>query len=201
MLPRVSALEQALDRVSAHCDLRERLSLIPPSAKMRGMYFRSIEAPLMQAGKIEPYRALFPDRVPAIKWLPATEFLTRLAIGASLLTSPEGVHEGMYEIGRRNAASVSESLLGRTLIRLLSRDPRKVLQQGIAARRQSTSFGTWTLSFPSARSAVMTFREEYMYIESYGLGAAYGTFEAIDVPMKAEVELDNRFEGRHVLTW
>ena len=201
MLPTVSALSEALDRVSAHCDVRERLALIPPSAKMRGLYFRSIEVPLTKAGKIEAYRALFPERVSAIKWQPASEFLLRLAIGASILTSPERVGEGMYEIGRRNAVSVSESLLGRTLLRLLSRDPQKLLQQGVAARRQSTTFGTWTLTFPSPRSAIMTFREEYNYIESYGLGAAQGTFDAIDLPVKAEVELEDRFNGRHLLSW
>jgi hypothetical protein len=43
--------------------------------------------------------------------------------------------------------------------------------------------------------------EEYLYIESYLLGAAQGTFEAVDVPVRAEVVLQDRFNGRHILRW
>jgi len=87
------------------------------------------------------------------------------------------------------------------MLRLLSRDPRKLLQQGVAARRQSYNYGQWELSFPSDRSAVMSMTEEYAYIESYLLGAAKGTFDAISLSLQAEVVLEDRFRGRHVLAW
>ena len=57
------------------------------------------------------------------------------------------------------------------------------------------------LSFPEERTAVMTMVEEYFYIESYMLGAAQGTFDAIGVPVQTEVILEDRFNGRHVLKW
>jgi uncharacterized protein (TIGR02265 family) len=197
----VDERQAAIEAVCRHCDLRERLTLIPPSAQIRGLYFRSIEAVLTRAGSIERYRQLFPEKFPAIVWHPASEFIVRLAVGASLLTSPERVHEGMFEIGRRNAVAFAESLIGRTLIRLLSRDPQKLMQQAAAGRRQSNNFGHWELSFPAERTAVMTMTEEYLYIESYLLGAAQGTFDAISVPVRTEVFLENRFSGRHVLLW
>src|SRR5688572_28170304 len=136
-----------------------------------------------------------------MRWYPTREFLVRLTVGGALLTDPARVHEGMFEIGRRNAVEFSESLLGKTLLRLLSRDPKKLLQQGVAARRQSCSVGRWTLTFPDERSAVMTMTEEYVYIESYLLGAAQGTFDAVGIPVKTEVVLEDRFNGRHVLEW
>ena len=43
--------------------------------------------------------------------------------------------------------------------------------------------------------------EEYAYIESYLLGAAQGTFDAIGVPLRAEAILQDRFNGKHVLRW
>lgn len=193
--------ERLLEAVYPHCDLRERLLLVPPSAKVRGLYFRSIEAVLERAGRAEPYRAVFPERFAAILWHPAAEFLVRLAGGASLLASPERVHEGMFEIGRRNAVAFAESLLGRTMLRLLSRDPHKLLQQGVASRRQSYSYGSWELTFPEPRTAVMSMTEEYLYIESYMLGAAHGTFEGIPLVVRSEVELDTAFSGRHILRW
>jgi hypothetical protein len=75
------------------------------------------------------------------------------------------------------------------------------MQQGVAARRQSSSYGRWTLVFPDERSAVMSMTEEYVYIESYLLGAAQGTFDAVGVPVETEVVLEDRFNGRHVLRW
>jgi len=156
---------------------------------------------LTRAGRLEAYRALFPERFAAVLWYPAAEFLVRLAVGGALLFEPARVHEGMYEIGRRNAVAFAESLLGRSLLRLLSRDPKKLLQQGVAGRRQSYSPGRWTLSFPEDRTAVMTMVEEYFYIESYLKGAAQGTFDAIDLPVRIEVVLDDRFNGRHILKW
>jgi uncharacterized protein (TIGR02265 family) len=150
---------------------------------------------------MERYQALFPERFAAVLWHPISEFLVRLTIGAALLTSPERVHEGMFEIGRRNAVVFAESLLGRTLLRLLSRDPKRLLQQAAAGRRQSLNYGRWTLEFPEARTAIMTMEEEYLYIETFLLGAAQGTFDAVGVPVRAVAKLEDRFRGRHVLVW
>jgi uncharacterized protein (TIGR02265 family) len=197
----MDAREAALAEVSRHCDVIERLTLIPPSAKARGLYFRSIETALMRAGRMERYKALFPERFATVLWHPVSEFLVRLAVGGALLTEPERVHAGMFEIGRRNAVVFAESLLGRTLLRLLSRDPKRLLQQAAAGRRQSLNYGRWTLEFPEPRTAIMTMDEEYLYIESFLLGAAQGTFDAVGVTVRAEAVLEDRFRGRHVLTW
>jgi uncharacterized protein (TIGR02265 family) len=201
MMAAMDAREAAIAEVSRHCDVLERLSLIPPSAKARGLYFRSIETALASAGRIERYSALFPERFAAVLWHPIGELLVRLAVGGALLTDPEHVHDGMYEIGRRNAVVFAESLLGRTLLRLLSHDPKRLLQQAVAGRRQSQNYGRWTLAFPEERTAVMTMVEEYLYIDSYLLGAAQGTFDAVGVPVRAEANLDDRFSGRHILVW
>ena len=115
--------------------------------------------------------------------------------------SPERVEEGMYEIGRRNVLAFMESLLGRMLLRVLSRDPKRVLQQGMIGRRQSGRPFRWELSFPTERSAVISMVEEYGYIESYMLGAAYGTMEAIGVDARVECVLEDRFCGKHLLFW
>lgn len=199
--PPVTARQRAVDEVSRHCDLRERLALVPPSAQSRGLYFNSIETVLGRAGKLDRYRELFPERLSAIRFHPVSEFLVRLTVGASLLTSPEDVHVGMYEIGRQNAVAFSESLIGRALLRILSRDPKKLLQQAVAGRRQSLTYGSWELAFPSERKAVITMREEYAYFDSYMFGAGQGTFDAVSVPVHIWVIVHDRFSGEHVLEW
>jgi uncharacterized protein (TIGR02265 family) len=183
------------------CDVAERLTLMPPSVKSRGVYLVGIDRVLAKAGSFDKFEALFPQRPSAIPWYPTREFLVRCAVAGALLAGPERVHQGMFEIGRGNAVTFAESLLGRALIRLLDRDPKRLLKQGIAGRRQGNTHGRWELEFPSEREAVVTMTEEYCYIESYMLGAAQGTFEAIGVPVRAEVVLRDRFNGKHVLRW
>jgi uncharacterized protein (TIGR02265 family) len=190
-----------IEEVSRHCDLTERLTLVPPSAKIRGVYCRSIDSTLDEAGKLARYREIFPRELATLTWHPLGEFLIRLSVAGALLASPERVHEGMLEIGRRNALEFARSLLGRMILRLLSRDPRKLLLQGAAARRQTCSYGSWHVDFPDDRTAVVTMVEEYLYIESFVMGAAEGTFNAVGLSVDAKTILENPFHGRHVLHW
>jgi uncharacterized protein (TIGR02265 family) len=190
-----------IEELCARTDLAERLSLVPPSAKVRGLYFGNIERRVALAGHGEQFAALFPKRFATVLWHPAPDFLVQLVAGGALIAGPERVHEGMFELGRGNALAFGESLLGRMLLRLLARDPKRLLRQGIAARRQSCSFGRWDLEFRSEREAVVTMVEEYLYIESFLMGAAQGTFDAIGVPVRAESVLKDRFNGQHILHW
>jgi uncharacterized protein (TIGR02265 family) len=197
----VDLRKEFLDEVCKHCDLTERLQLVPPSAKIRGLYFRSIEATLARAGKLSDYQKLFPERYMAVAWHPVGEFLVRLVSAGAMLEGPEKLHQGMFEIGRRNAVAFAESLLGRTLFRLLSRDPKRLLQQGVSGHRTSYTHGRWTLAFPEEGTAVMTMLDEFLYIESYLLGAAQGTFDAIGRQVCTEVVMEDRLNGRHILKW
>lgn len=201
MLARVTTRAQAIHEVGRYCDIEERLTLLPPSSKSRGLYFQSVEAVLAKAGRLEKYSLLFPGQFTAVLWYPTSEFLARLAVAGGLLAGPEQVHQGMFEIGRRNAVAFAESLLGRAMMRLLSRDPRKLLKQGVTGRRQGCTVGRWDLSFPEERKAVIAMEDEYLYIESYLLGAGQGTFDAIGLPVRPTVVQEDRFTGRHVLEW
>lgn len=197
----MSDRDALLREIYQHCDLQDRLPLIPPSARTRGVFFRNIESVLDRAGLKERYRALFPERYTAVLWYPTSDFLPRLAGAGALLCGAQNVHQGMAQVGRRNAIAFAESLLGRTMVRLLSRDPKKLLRQGVAAHRQGSTTGDWSLELTGERSATMHMRDEHCYIESYYVGAAEGTFEAIDLTGQVEVQLDDRFNGRHLLRW
>jgi len=193
--------EEAIEEVYRHCDLRQRLAAVPPSAKMRGAFFHSIDRVLGSAGLGPRFEAMFPRRPSSVLWYPMSEFLVQLTVGASMLSGFENVHEGMSEIGRRNAVVVSSSLFGRALLRILSRDPKKLLMQGAAVRRQCNNVGVWDLSFPEPGQAVLVAREEYLYFDSYLLGAAYGTFDTLGLPVRIECVMDDPYNGRHALSW
>jgi uncharacterized protein (TIGR02265 family) len=194
-------LDLRIKELIQHCDLEERLVSVPPSAKVRGLFMKNTTSVLDDAGKLPAYEEIYPESYSAIRWYPTSDYLQRLAVGGALLTSPEAIHAGMEEIGKRSALSFGDSLLGKAMLRLLSRDPVKLLKQGCAGRRQSHTYGRWEVSFPEPNMAVMAMFEEYAYIESNLLGAAEGTLESLGLEVSVEVELDSKFQGRHILRW
>ncbi len=142
--PRADAIRD----LCRYCDLAERLPLLPPSAKSRGVYLVGIDRVLAKAGSFDRFKAFFPQRPSSIPWYPTSDFLVRLAVAGALLAGPERVDQGMFEIGRGNAVTFAESLLGRALIRLLDRDPKRLLKQGIAGRRHRNTHGHGSSSTP-----------------------------------------------------
>ena len=192
-----------LELVGGHCDLRERLAAVRPSAQIRGMYLRSVQGAMERAGRGIEYRALCGSpRFSALRFYPLGEYLTHLAAGGALLKGPQHVHDGMFEISRSNAALVADSLVGRTLLRALAREPQLILRQAIAGQRQTTrGSGQWTLSFPAPRQATMEFRDEMIWIESAVLGAAHGTMEAAGIAAAISCELSNPYNGVHRFRW
>lgn len=184
-----------------HSDLEERLRDVPPSAKVRGLYFKNTLAVLRRADRLEAHQRYFPQTYSAVRWYSCQEFLQHLAVAGALLEGAEEVHRGMRRIGQENAASFADSLLGRTMLRLLSNDPVKLLRQATAGRRQSYQYGRWEVDFPEPGLAIMSMFEEYIWIESNLRGAAEGTFQSIGRNVRVDVELDSPFQGRHFLRW
>lgn len=193
--------ERAIELVGAHCDVEQRLRDIPPSARIRGVWVRSAELEAESAGVTAQYVELTGGRTSPLQWYPAGEALARMAIAAALIESPARVHEGLTRIGRTYPTRFSESLLGRTLIRLLAPDPVRVLQQGVAARRQTCDYGRWELEFPEPRRAIVWHREEYGWLDSIVLGSAKATFEAIGVDASFDVTLVSAYEGSFDIRW
>jgi uncharacterized protein (TIGR02265 family) len=194
--------DPALALVASHCDIVERLEVIPPSACVRGLYFRNVEAQVERHGRMIEYRRYFPrDRYSSLPYYPVADYLLRIACAGAIITTPENVHKGMHEIARGNATTFAESLLGRAMLRLLSRDPVRLTEQGLAARRQSFTYGHWEIVHHGDRAIEMVYRDEYWWIESVVAGAAQGTFQSCGLHPELETKLDNRFNGSTYIRW
>lgn len=193
--------DRALDLVGPHCDLEQRLKDIPPAARVRGIWVRNFETALERKGSLPRYLEIFGTQAAALGWLPCGDVVTRLAVAGALYASPAELHAGMRSLGRANPLQFSESLLGRTLIRLLSPDPVRVLQQGAAARRQTCNYGHWDYDFSHARRAIVHHREEYGWLDSVVRGGAEGTFEAIKVEARFELTMTDAYNGVMDITW
>jgi uncharacterized protein (TIGR02265 family) len=195
-------VDRAIALVAAHCDIVERLKVVPPSAQVRGLYLRSLEAILQRADRGALYREYFGgERWSPIRMYPLRDYMVRLAVTGASLHTPERVHEGMRDVWATNAATFASSLLGRTMLRLLSHDPVRLTEQGLAARRQTFQYGHWEIVRHGPRSIEMVYREEYIWIESAIAGGAVGAFEACGIEAKLETKLLNRFDGSTMITW
>ena len=191
-----------LELVAPYCDIEERLAVVPPTARVRGLYFKSVHDALKRANKLRKYKKYFPkERYSAIPHYPLTDYLLRVAVAGALVASPERLHEGMFDVARGNANAFMGSVLGRVMLRLHARNPIKVSEQGLAARRQSLTYGRWELVRHSSHHVEMVYRDEYQWIESVIAGAAFGTFEACGLAPKLETILEDRFSGSTHIRW
>lgn len=195
-------VDRAIQVVAPYCDIESRLEVVPPSAQVRGLYLRSFETVLQRAGRTQLYREYFEgERWSPIRMYPLRDYMIRLAVAGASLRSPERVHEGMHDVWRTNATTFAASLLGRTMLRLLSHDPVRLTEQGLAARRQTYQYGHWAIVRHGPRAVEMVYREEYLWIESAIAGGAVGAFEACGIEANLQTKLLNRFDGSTMITW
>ena len=200
--PSVSTLDRAVELVAPHCDIVERLRLVPPSAQARGIWIKNIEQQVERLGRTASYREYFPnDHYSSLSFYPVADLLIRSSCAGALVASPERVHEGMALITKSNAKSFMGSLLGRMMLRVFSRDPVRLLEQALAARRQSCAYGHWELRQHSDHELEMVHENEYWWIESAVAGAAQGTFEACNISAQIETKLVDRFNGSTFFRW
>jgi uncharacterized protein (TIGR02265 family) len=178
------------------------MRLVPPSAQIRGLYHRSVLNVLQQEGKQAEYQEYFPkESWSTLTLYPLTGYMLRLAVAGALLASPETLHAGMHRAMRLNAVAFAASLLGRTLLRILARDPVRLTEQAMAARRQSVNYGDWSIGSRGPRFIETVYRSEYVWIESAIAGSAVGTFEACQITANIQTQLTDRFNGSTLISW
>jgi uncharacterized protein (TIGR02265 family) len=166
------------------------------------LYFKSVLNVLKQLGRLPAFEEYFPaERRSSLTFYPLGDYLIRLAVAGAVVRSPAELHQGIHQITRQNASAFATSLLGRVLTRILDRDPVRLTEQGLAARRQSTSYGEWQLVRRSASEIEMIYHAEYMWIESAIAGAATGTFEGLQIQPRLETTLTDKYNGSTIVSW
>jgi uncharacterized protein (TIGR02265 family) len=161
-----------------------------------------MEKQLAKRERLNVYKEYFPDdRHSVLSYYPVADFLIRLACAGGIIATPERVHDGMSSLMKDNAEAFMDTLLGRVMLRVLSRDPVRLCEQGTAARRQSFTYGRWELKRRGERLLEIEHRDEYCWIESAIAGSWKGTFEACGIVGEVETKLTDRFNGSTFLRW
>lgn len=204
----VPAEEKPLDRavvdfVGGSCDLEQRLLDAPPSARLRGVWISLLEGHLRRRGLEDEYSQFFePERWSSMRYYWVGEYLKRVAVIGALIAGRENIHTGMYEAVQGNAKGFAGTLLGRTLFRLLSRNPAKLLQQGVASRRQTMTYGRWRITSADEGRLEFSLEEEYIWIESCIAGASREAAEAVGMrDVRVETTLDGPYRGSICIEW
>jgi uncharacterized protein (TIGR02265 family) len=194
--------QRALEYVAPYCDIKVRLGAVPLEARIRGVAYRSITAALGEAEKLEAYAERFGAlRYESLAFYPLADYLVRLASAAAFLHSPAELYLGMAQITRKNAHEMSQSLLGQTLIHALASDPRTLIEQGLAMRRQICNYGRWDLLHHAPRRIEVHYTDEYIWIEQAYTYAALGTFDACRIKPRVTTRLDTPYSGSHHIEW
>jgi uncharacterized protein (TIGR02265 family) len=194
--------QRALEYVAPYCDIKTRLAAVPLEARVRGVAFRSIQAALEEADKLTDYVARFGAlRYESLAVYPLAEYLLRLASAGAFLHSPQDLYLGMAEITRRNAREMTQSLLGQTLIHALASDPKTLVEQGLAMRRQIFDYGHWQLVHHAPRQIEVRYVDEYVWIEQAVTWAALGTFDACRIKPRITTRLETPYCGSHLIDW
>jgi len=188
--------------VEQHCDIEERVQLVPDWATVRGLYLVSVLRVLDRAGKLGEYGEYFPRETwGKLEPVELSKFLLRLAVAGAVLATPPTVHLGMHRAMRQNALAFATSLIGRAIIRGLAQDPVRLTEQGLAARRLGTNYGKWSIGSRGERFVELQYQLEYIWLDSAIAGAAIGTFESCGIDTTIQTTLVDKFNGFAHLSW
>jgi uncharacterized protein (TIGR02265 family) len=193
---------RALEFIAPHCDIRERLRSAPPSGLVRGVLFRTIAGALEHGSKLERYSERFgPLQYDSLAFYPLGDYLVRLASAGAFLRSPSELGLGIQDISRRNAKELAASLIGKALIEQLAEEPLRLLEQGLAMRRQTCNYGRWELVRHGPRELEVRYFDEYLWIDDALTAAAIGTFDACSIKPSVVTSLRDPYNGSTHFCW
>lgn len=181
----------------APLDLRERLSQIPSTATVRGLFFNDLFAqfPKAQVHAKRPRYLTF-SNYPFSEWC---QVLTEAALSCFPGCTPR---EGVRRIGRRALPALHESHAGRVLFAMAGNDPLSTLRVSSKAFALAQSMGSCWVNSIEPGVAVMQIREAWDYPDAYYVGVYEGVFEVfklqgeVDVCVHSMTDVDLRLRWK-----
>jgi len=166
----------------APLDLRERLSGIPASATVRGLFFNDLFAqfPKAKAHAQRP-RYLSFSSYPFSEWC---QVLTESALSCFPGCTPR---EGVRRIGRRALPALAESHAGRVLFAMAGNDPVSTLRISSKAFALAQSMGSCVVTACEPGVAVLQVRDAWDYPDAYYVGVYEGVFEVFNLVGEVDV--------------
>lgn len=147
-------------------ELAQLIAVATPTDTSRGLNFNTVFDLVKDMAGEDAVKKLDPNgkgkRIDFFAY-PITEYLPITWDAADRLELKLGSTDGFFrELGRRTVSGFLGSLLGRTVLAMSGRDPRRVLASGPAGYRSAVSYGERKVEFLGERSARMSFERDFM---------------------------------------
>ena len=162
-------------------DLRQRLPSATPKDTVRGFIFNSLISLLSERLGEEAARACDPtgsnSRVDFFSY-PAADLLQLVWNAADQLEAQlGGPEQAFFHFGGRAVKRLLDSALGKTLLTLAARSPRRLLSQVPTSYRTTVSYGERTVEWLGERSCRIVFRRD-LFPMAYNRGLLMAGLEA-----------------------
>ena len=182
-------------------DLTQRLSDVPASAMIRGVFFRLLKDEATKRGlsTVRDLNEKLRER-DGFRFYPARELMKAYATAASLIDpDPE---QGLRTLFLDMAPSYAKTLYGHQFRKLLGNpDPARALRYLERARERVANYGSWRLETIGPRHVVLHMFDEYLWIDSAQRGAVEGLLAACHVVGEIRIELDSPYRGAVDIRW
>lgn len=187
----------------AGLDLQLRLREAPSSARVRGIFLRSLESDMVRRGLRErwgwDWEATLGEQPRSYGLYPLRALLVAYADAALLVGSDP--KEAIRDIFRGSCTAFSESWFGRGLKRFLAPDPLGALRWIERSRDHICDYGHWRVESEGEGKATIHMADEYVWIDSAHRGGCEGLLEACGVTGEVTAEIDDLFHGRLRVRW
>lgn len=192
-----------LERGFSALGVEQRLADTPPTAQIRGLFFRLAEQAVAERSKelLVVWRAASAAR-PRWPFLmySARDFIREQAVAATLLNpvDPGAALREMWRVTPR----LSPAIRAEGFMRYLTRnEPMRALTWLSSNRRMMCNYGDWWVVPTGSNSAVFHYRDEYTWIEHCHVGGVEGTLTRCGVSPAVSVELDSPYCGKLLIRW
>ena len=181
----------------APLDVAAYVDVMPPSARIKGMYAAAIVDGARARGLLLPSAR---ERYLAFRDVPLREFTTLLVEGAQAFFPDMSLRSGLRKLGRSTHGIFSQSVVGRVVFSTAS-DLPGALTACAKAYAISIPPSRAELREVGDRRAILALANVYNFLDSHHVGVLEGVAHACGVHVEARVKLASLFEGEIELTW
>ena len=193
-------METIVIRESPASDLERRLSDLPRSAMVRGVFFSMLRDEAVRRGLLSVRElAEILRKRDAWRMYPAPELMTAYATAAAFLHRDP--NEGLRVLFASMPTAYVKTWYGGIFRKFLLGDPARALRYVEKTREQLASYGTWRLESMGPRHAVFHMSDEFFWIESAQRGGCEGLLDICRVDGEVRATLDGPYRGTLDITW
>jgi uncharacterized protein (TIGR02265 family) len=191
-----------LGRVEDTLDLARRLTEVPESAAVRGVFFNSLEEHLRRQVGLDPATtaAIVGPHARSFAMLPARDYVRACALAGGIVNGDDA-REGMRKLGRDMPASFSTSWLGRNFSRLLKPSPEMAFRFVERTRDLVANYGHYRVELLGNRQLMVHLYDEYSWVDTLMRGGCEGLLDACRVRGTVDVDTDGPYRARFLVEW